>query len=178
MLSLPLTFSRRLISTVAVAMSLFHLYVAFVGPPDAYVFRGSHLAFALVLAFLLQPGRHGNAERVGWFDVLLVLAAAATALYPAANLEYIQNRIYYVDDPRVADYVFGGVLVLLIMEATRRATGWALPITAIVFMAYGLTLGHQSPGIMLDQLFLTTEGIFGIPLYVSATYVMLFILFG
>ena len=67
---------------------------------------------------------------------------------------------------------------MLIIEATRRATGWALPVTAIVFMAYGLTLGGQSAGIMLDQLYLTTEGIFGIPLYVSATYVMLFILFG
>ena len=73
---------------------------------------------------------------------------------------------------------FGGALVLLVLEATRRATGWALPITAFVFIAYGLTLGHQSVGIMLDQIYLTTEGIFGIPLYVSATYVMLFILFG
>ena len=159
-------------------MSLFHLWVAFVGPPDAYVFRGSHLAFALVLAFLLQPGRHGTADRVGAWDVVLVVAAAAAALYPAANLHYIQNRIYYVDDPRIADYVFGGALIFVVLEATRRATGWALPVTAIVFLAYGLTLGHQSVGIMVDQLYLTTEGIFGIPIYVSATYVMLFILFG
>ncbi len=178
MLSIPVSFTRRSITAVAVAMSLFHLWVAFFGPPDAYVFRGSHLAFALVLAFLLQPGRHGNADRVGPWDVVLVLAAAAAALYPAVELNYIQNRIYYVDDPRLADYIFGGALVLLVLEATRRATGWALPITAFVFIAYGLTLGHQSVGIMLDQIYLTTEGIFGIPLYVSATYVMLFILFG
>ena len=178
MFSIPVTFTRRSITTVAVAMSLFHLWVAFFGPPDAYVFRGSHLAFALVLAFLLQPGRHGNADRVGPWDFVLVLAAVAAALYPAAVLNYIQNRIYYVDDPRLADYIFGGALVLLVLEATRRATGWALPITAFVFIAYGLTLGHQSVGIMLDQIYLTTEGIFGIPLYVSATYVMLFILFG
>jgi TRAP transporter 4TM/12TM fusion protein len=176
--TIPLLLSRRLITVVAVMMSTFHLYVAFVGPPDAYVMRGSHLAFALVLAFLVMPGRHGNAERVSVIDLLLVLMAAAAAMYPSTNLEYIQNRIYYVDEPRVADYVFGGALMLLIIEATRRATGWALPITAIAFVAYGLTLGHQTPGIMLDQLFLTTEGIFGIPLYVSATYVMLFILFG
>ncbi len=178
MFSIPVTFTRRSITAVAVAMSLFHLWVAFFGPPDAYVFRGSHLAFALVLAFLLQPGRHGNADRVGPWDFVLVLAAVAAALYPAAVLNYIQNRIYYVDDPRLADYIFGGALVLLVLEATRRATGWALPITAFVFIAYGLTLGHQSVGIMLDQIYLTTEGIFGIPLYVSATYVMLFILFG
>lgn len=178
MLALPSVVSRRLITTIAVAMSVFHLVVAFVGPPDAYVMRGSHLAFALVMAFLIMPGRHGTAERVGWFDVLLVLAAAAAALYPSMNLSYIQNRMYYVDDPRVADYVFGGALVMLVLEATRRATGWALPITAMVFLVYGLTIGNQSVGIMLDQIYLTTEGIFGIPLYVSATYVMLFILFG
>ena len=178
MLSLPQAFSRHLITVVAVLMSVFHLYVAFVGPPDAYVMRGWHLAFALVLAFLVMPGRHGTAERVGWADVLLVLAAVAAALYPSASLDYIQNRFYYVDDPRLADYVFGGALIVLVLEATRRATGWALPITAMVFLAYGLTLGNQSVGIMLDQLYLTTEGIFGIPLYVSATYVMLFILFG
>ncbi len=177
-LSLPTTLSRRLITVVAVAMSVFHLWVAFVGPPDAYVFRGGHLAFALVLAFLILPGRNGHAERVGWFDVLLLLAAASAALYPALNLSYIQNRMYYVDDPRVADYVFGGALVVLTIEATRRATGWALPVTAMVFIAYGLTFGHQPVAMMLDQLYLTTEGIFGIPLYVSATYVMLFILFG
>ena len=177
-MALPATFTRRLITVVAVAMSVFHLWVAFVGPPDAYVFRGSHLAFALVLAFLIMPGKAGRSDRVAWFDVLVIAAAALAALYPALNLSYVQNRIYYVDDPRIADYVFGGALILLILEATRRFTGWALPITAAVFLAYGLTLGHQSPGIMLDQLFLTTEGIFGIPLYVSATYVMLFILFG
>ncbi len=178
MLSLPDTATRRLITAVAVAMSAYQLYVAFAGPPDAYVFRGSHLAFALVLAYLIMPGWRGRARSVGPLDVLLALAAAAAALYPAFELNYILNRIYYVDDPRLADYIFGGALIVLILEATRRFTGWALPITALVFLAYGLTAGGQSVGIMLDQLYLTTEGIFGIPLYVSATYVMLFILFG
>jgi TRAP transporter 4TM/12TM fusion protein len=176
--SITMTLVRRLITAVAVLMSVFHLYVAFVGPPDAYVMRGSHLAFALVLAFLCMPGLSGRADRVGPWDLLLALAALAAAMYPSANLAYIQSRMYYVDDPRLADYIFGGALIVLILEATRRATGWALPITAAAFMVYGLTLGHQSVGIMLDQIYLTTEGIFGIPLYVSATYVMLFILFG
>ncbi len=176
--SLPAAFARRLITAIAVAMSAFHLWVAFVGPPDAYVMRGAHLAFALALAYLILPGLSGKADRVGPVDLLLVLLAVAAALYPAASLDYIQNRIYYVDDPRAADYVFGGLLIVLMLEATRRAAGWALPVTALVFLVYGLTFGGQSVGIMLDQLYLTTEGIFGIPLYVSATYVMLFILFG
>ena len=169
---------RTAATLVAAAMSVFHLWVAFVGPPNAYVMRGAHLAFALVLAFLVMPGLDGRAERFRLRDLLLVLVAAAVALYPSAALDYIENRIYYVDDPRPADYVFGIGLIALLLEATRRATGWALPVTALVFLAYGLTLGNQPVPMMLDQLYLTTEGIFGIPLYVSATYVMLFILFG
>jgi TRAP transporter 4TM/12TM fusion protein len=174
MAELPAAFTRRLITVVAVAMSVFHLWVAFFGAPDAYVMRGTHLAFALALVFLIG----GRDRKPTWFDLLIVIAAVAAALYPLANLTYIQNRIYYVDDPRLADYIFGGALIVLLLEATRRATGWALPVTAIAFLAYGLTAGNQDVGIMLDQLYLTTEGIFGIPLYVSATYVMLFILFG
>jgi TRAP transporter 4TM/12TM fusion protein len=178
MLAIPHTFARRLITLVAVAMSVFHLYVAFVGPPDAYVMRGLHLAFALVLAFLILPGFRGRRESPGIADLLLMLAAAAASLYPTFNLDYIVGRMYYVDDPIIADYIFGGAVIVLILEATRRATGLALPITAAAFLVYGLTAGNQSVGIMLDQLYLTTEGIFGIPIYVSATYVMLFILFG
>ena len=164
MLSLPDNTTRRLITAVAVAMSAYQLYIAFAGPPDAYVFRGSHLAFALVLAFLIMPGWRGRSSSVGPIDLMLVVAAAAAALYPAIELKYILNRMYYVDDPRLADYIFGGALIVLILEATRRFTGWALPITALVFLAYGLTAGGQTVGIMLDQLYLTTEGIFGIPL--------------
>lgn len=176
MFTLPASLTRWILTLTGVGMSVFHLYVAQVGPPDAYVMRGLHLAFAMVLAFLMFPGFGRREPTV--FDLILLIAAAASALYPTFNLQYIQNRMYYVDDPIVLDYVFGGGLTLLLLEATRRATGWALPITALAFLLYGLTVGNQSIGIMLDQLYLTTEGIFGIPLYVSATYVMLFILFG
>ena len=145
MFALPQSVSKLLVTVLAVSMSVLHLYVAFAGPPDAYVMRGGHLAFAVAIAFLVLPGFNGKAEKVGWFDIVLLLLAVSASLYPSFNLDYIQNRMYYVDDPTFGDYFFG--------------------ITLIV-------------GIMLDQLYLTTEGIFGIPLYVSATYVMLFILFG
>jgi len=178
MLYLPQKLTGWLITIVAVSMSVFHLYIAFFGAPDAYVMRGMHLAFALALAFLILPGRDGKAKSPNLFDLALLIAAAAASLYPMFNLEYIRMRMYYVDDPTTLDYVFGITLILVVMEATRRATGLALTVTAALFLLYGLTWGNQSVGIMLDQLYLTTEGIFGIPLYVSATYVMLFILFG
>ncbi|PLC50667.1 C4-dicarboxylate ABC transporter permease [Pollutimonas subterranea] len=175
---LPATWTARLITLVGASMSAYQLYVALVGPPDAYVMRGLHLAFALALAFLVLPGLNGRAAKVGIVDILFLLVAVAGALYPSLNLDYIVYRMPYVDDPTVYDYVFGTALVLMLLEATRRATGLALPIIAVVFIAYGLTLGNQSFAAMFDQIYLTTEGIFGIPLYVSATYVMLFILFG
>ena len=69
MLSLSKNVTRLSITAVAVAMSVFHLYVAFVGPPDAYVMRGAHLAFALVLAYLILPGLTGKAETQNRFTV-------------------------------------------------------------------------------------------------------------
>ena len=68
------------------------------------------------------------------------------------HLGDIQNRMVNVDDPRIADDVFGGTLIVLILDATRRATGRALPITAMVFLVYGLTLGKQPPAMMTDPL--------------------------
>lgn len=169
--------TKRLLTLVGVSMSVFQLYVAFVGPPEAYVMRGLHLAFALALAFLVLPGFR-RAERSSVIDMALLLIAVAAAIYPLMNLSYIVNRMPYVDDPNTYDYIFGSALIVLLMEATRRATGWALPVISATFLVYGLTVGHQTYAVMIDQIYLTTEGIFGIPLYVSATYVMLFILFG
>ncbi len=112
-----------------------------------------------------------------WDLALIALALAATA-YPVLFLHYFLNRMYYVDDPTLPDLILGYSLVVLVLEATRRAVGIALPATAAVFIVYALTLGDQSPLILIDQLYLTTEGIFGIPAGVSATYVILFIIFG
>lgn len=178
MMLLPASLSNRLIILIGASMSVFQLYVALIGPPEAYVMRGIHLAFALALAFLILPGLGKRTQRAGVLDVLLVLLATAGALYPSFNLNYIVTRMPYVDDPILYDYIFGGLLTLTLLEATRRATGLALPCIALFFVAYALTYGNQSLGAVVDQTYLTTEGIFGIPLYVSATYVMLFILFG
>ena len=66
----------------------------------------------------------------------------------------------------------------MLLEATRRVLGWAMPITALVFLVYGLFIAQLEPQRLLDQLYMTTEGIFGIPLSVSATYVLIFVVFG
>ncbi len=169
----------RTIALVGLAMSVFHLFVAFFGPPDAYIFRSTHLGFALTLAFLILPWRSsGELERPRWFDLLLLLGALAASAYPIVFNDYIVNRMYYVDPLRTADFVLGSAMVVLLLEATRRAVGLALPLTAAAFLVYAFFFAGFGLEMLLDQLYMTTEGIFGIPTSVSATYVVLFILFG
>ena len=176
---LPQSWSARAITAVGVAMATFHLYVGFFGGPDAFILRAVHLAFALTLAFLTLPMWSGRpADRRGAADLVLLALALAGALYPIFAYDYFVNRIYYIDPLRPADYVFGLILIGLLLEAARRAVGPALPATALAFVVWALAAGRTDLGTLLDQLYLTTEGIFGIPLGVSATYVMLFILFG
>lgn len=167
------------IMAVGLSMSAFHLYVAFFGPPDAYVLRSTHLGFALTLAFLMLPARRsGPLDRANWFDLLLIGGALMATAYPVVFNDYIINRIYYIDALRPEDFVLGIGLIVLLIEATRRAVGFALPLTAVAFILYALFIANAGLETLIDQLYLTTEGIFGIPLSVSATYVMLFILFG
>ncbi len=103
------------------------------------VFRGTHLLFAFVLVFLLIPaaGRDGRPPALagrGW-----CIAAAAVAIgYLFVNYEYIVNRIIYMDDLTVLGQGRWRCSVLLVLEATRRFIGWALPITALVFLAYAV----------------------------------------
>ena len=173
------SFASWAIIVVGLAMSGFHLYVAFFGPPDAYVLRSTHLGFALVLAYLILPWRSsGKIDQPGWFDLVLLLGSLAAAAYPILFNTYIVNRMYYVDPLRPADFVLGIMMIILLLEATRRAVGLALPLTAALFLVYAYFFAGFDIEILLDQLYMTTEGVFGIPTSVSATFVMLFILFG
>jgi TRAP transporter 4TM/12TM fusion protein len=170
---------HQAIWAVALAMACYHLWVAFTGPPNALVLRSVHVGFALTLAFLALPARKRDpVEAPGYLDLALVVLGIATAAYPILYTDYFLGRMYYVDDPTVADLVLGYGMVILALEATRRSVGLALPVTAAAFIVYALTWGGQEPLILIDQLYLTTEGIFGIPVGVSATYVILFIIFG
>jgi TRAP transporter 4TM/12TM fusion protein len=166
------------VTIVAVAMGLYHMSVIAFGTPEAIPFRGTHLLFALVLTFLLYRWNWAEGRLPNLLDYALVAFAAAPILYLFFNYEYIVTRIFYVDDLYPADIAMGVLLTLIVLEGTRRVIGWALPLTAIVFLLYGLFIARLEPMRMLDQLYMTTEGIFGIPLSVSASYVLIFVLFG
>ena len=167
-----------LINLVAVAMSLYHMYVAAFGPPEAIIFRGTHLLFTLTLVFLLYPLRPGRAAAWRGIDLLLLALGYGFVLHIFINYDYFINRIIYIDDLTLWDKFYAVVAVAIVLEATRRVIGLALPLTALAFLIYAAFFTRITPQVLMEQLYLSTEGIFGSTLGVSASYVMLFVLFG
>ena len=168
---------RLVIGAVALAMGIYHMWAIAFGSPEAVPYRGTHLLFALSLTFLIYRWNAAQGPPQ-LLDYALLALGAAPILYLFINYGYITERIFYVDDLYPSDIIMGVILTVIIIEATRRVIGWALPITAMIFLAYGLLIAHVEPTRLLDQLYMTTEGIFGIPLSVSASYVLIFVLFG
>jgi TRAP transporter 4TM/12TM fusion protein len=169
---------RWLINAVAIAMSLYHMYVAAFGPPEAIIFRGTHLLFALTLVFLLYPVKPRGAAAWRSIDLVLLALGYGFVLHIFTNYEYFINRIIYIDDLTIADKFYAIVAVAIVLEATRRVIGLALPLTAVAFLIYAIGFTRIAPQVLMEQLYFSTEGIFGSTLGVSASYVMLFVLFG
>lgn len=173
------------ITAFAVVVSLYHMYTAYFGTPPVLVHRAVHVAMILVLAFTLYPAYKGASRtKVPIYDIVLALAAIAPAVYICLNFEDLVRR---AGVPTQMDLVFGILLVVLVLEAARRITGWALPILGILFMVYAL-FGREMPGMLRHRgytwenltsfLYLTTEGIFSTAVGVAASYIFLFVLFG
>jgi len=165
------------VALIAIAMSLYHMHAAAFGPPEALIFRGTHLLFAVTLVFLLYPTRPGGP--IGWraLDALLMLAGWGVVLHIFFNYQYYTNRIIYIDELTVQDKVWAVISIGVVLEGTRRVLGWALPLTALAFLAYAASTQVTFP-VLMEQVYLSTEGIFGSTLGVSASYVMMFVLFG
>jgi TRAP transporter 4TM/12TM fusion protein len=177
-----MTYARAtqiLVAVIATGFTLYHLYVAFVGVPEPLTFRGTHLVWMLVLGFLVYTGFGGRRDAPpGPMDWAFVAASLASVGYIFVEYEYFITRFATVDDLYPADWVFGLTLIVCVLEGTRRVLGAALSLTAIAFIVYALGFTSLQPQMMLDQLYMTTDGILGIPISVSATYVVLFIIFG
>ncbi|VVP10565.1 hypothetical protein PS874_03175 [Pseudomonas fluorescens] len=168
---------------VALLFSVFQIVTAAFSPISSQILRAVHVGFLLWVVFLSYPayGKDRPWQPLAW---LISLAAIATALYQwVFEVDLIQRS----GDLTAADTVIGVLLIALVFEAARRVMGIALPIICGVFLAYGL-LGEYLPGDLahrgygydqiINQLSFGTEGLYGTPTYVSATYIYLFILFG
>ena len=164
---------------LCVAMSLFHLYTAGIDLLQTPVQRAVHVGFVLVLVFLLYPLR-----RWRWIDVLLALCSIAGTGYIALFSDAIALR-----GGKVLPYelVLGTLTLIAVLEAGRRVLGRTLPLLGLAFLLY-CRYGRYAPSIFMHRgyslerivqhLYLTTEGVFGVAVGVSSTFIFLFILFG
>ena len=188
------TFKRRLVSAIAIAMSVFHLYTGVFGVFEVAIQTGVHLVLAMALIVLvrstepfafLSPSLGKIAARV--FDV----AIAAMALVPMAwrfvNLDYLTSgRFEFVTPVTPLETLLGVMMIIAILELCRRETGWPLAGIILVVLAYPFISGlpwifkhaGYSVGQVVDAQFLTLAGVFGLPLSASAEYIILFIIFG
>ena len=185
--------SKFVIPTIAVAWSFFQLSIASWLILDSTFIRAIHLGFALLIVFLNYPffkkTRFGlkflsTTDRIPIFDYIIAIVAAFSALYIA--IDYVGLSTRY-GAPITRDIVVGVGLTMLLLEASRRVIGPALPVIALLFCGYAF-FGPYMPAVIafkgvsmnrfVGQMTMSTEGIYGIPLDVSATIVFLFVLFG
>ncbi len=173
------------IVTLAIGMSVFHLWNAGVGMLMTIKLRAVHLAFASALIFLLYPGYKGAPkDRPSVLDILMAVMGFATGMYILLDYDAYVARAAF---PIKWDYLMGAFAIVLTIEAARRVVGKVLSILAALSILY-IYLGDLFPGMLahkpfdfcsiISQMYLTDEGIYGIALGVSATFVFLFILFG
>jgi TRAP transporter 4TM/12TM fusion protein len=184
-----------IVSILLVSLSIFHYYTAGFGLLRESTHRGVHLAFVLSLIFLVFGFNKRSYKRepkstwlspggIPLFDWLIALALALTVLY----IPYIFEELAFkVGNPDKVDVFMGTILIVGLLEGTRRAMGWPLPIIAIVFMIYAM-FGREFPGLLkhagnnwsqiVNHLYLTSQGVYGVAIGVVATYVFHFVLFG
>ncbi|MDR1731628.1 MAG: TRAP transporter permease [Synergistaceae bacterium] len=188
--SLDSAFVAKLFYVACIAVTLYHFITSFLGTPVVLKHRSLHVGMMLILGFIMYPFSGKSGKKVTWFDWILILLSAAVPLYVWVDYLGIISR---AGNPNTPDLIVATLLVLLVLEGSRRMTGWALPILSIVFIAYGLCgprgLWHISlPGLfghrgyswlqLSNQFFANTEGIYGSSVSVAASYIYLFILFG
>ncbi|QPC88307.1 TRAP transporter fused permease subunit [Mesorhizobium sp. NBSH29] len=177
------------------SLSLFHYYTAGFGLLREVTHRGVHMAFVLALIFLVFAATPSGQSKLYksslWRpggiplpDWIFAIAAAAAALY----VPYVFHDLAFrIGNPLAIDVVMGTVMIVVLLEATRRSMGWPLPIIAILVMVYAV-FGRHAPGLLVhpgaswptvvNHLYLTSQGIYGLPVGVVATYVFHFVLFG
>jgi TRAP transporter 4TM/12TM fusion protein len=176
----------RLADVLAFSLAAYALYWV-VGIVAPQIYRPSFLLIALVVTFLTYPAR-GQTSRVTMVDWLLIGLAVVSLAWPILDM---QRFVYRAATPEAVDVALGTVLILIVLEATRRTVGWILPVTALGFLAYaqfgsvldriGLSLiAHRGYAIdrVVGTLYMTLEGILGVPLDVAATYIVLFTVYG
>ena len=174
-------------TVLAAGLSLYALYWV-VGIVQPQIYRVSFLLITLVLTFVLYPAIPAWRGRVAAVDWTLAAASVLVLAWPIVDFDQF---VYRAATPSGPDILFGTITTLLVLEATRRTVGWILPVTAVAFLLYGYygpflelmgmdIFAHRGYSIdrLVGTLYMTLEGIFGVPLNVASSYIVLFTIFG
>lgn len=188
--SFPRAQVEIVVKMVGVALCLFQLYTTAFGVLEPIKQRSVHVAFILVLAYLIFPAVRKSETAKEWitlWDFVLMGLAIVPVSYLFYDYDRIINRIELVSPLTQGDILVGSLLILLILEATRRVVGWPLVIVGIVFLVYAF-IGPYLPGgfwhrglslkQLVDQLTMTLGGVYTTPIAVCSTYIFNFVLFG
>ncbi|MBA4603090.1 TRAP transporter permease [Thermoactinomyces mirandus] len=180
-------FWRWIIVILSVGLAGYHLYTAYFGPLDALRHRSLHTSVISALVFILYPAFFKTKkDQVKVADIFWIIAALSTGAYIFIDYQGIAERMS-VYMPNKIDILFGIVTIIVVIEGGRRVAGNALTVLAVIFLVYAF-FGQYAPDILrhsgkdledvVTYMYLSTEGIFGIAISVSASYIILFILFG
>jgi TRAP transporter 4TM/12TM fusion protein len=172
-----------IVSALAVITSLFALYGAF-GTVMTLVTRLVHVMLILTLTLLVYPAARKFKNRGLGLDIALALISIFVFAYPFIDLEPF---MYRVANPTSLDVIAGVLAMFLVLEATRRSTGFALPFLVLISLAYALwggilpePWGHR--GYTMTRVvaleYMTLNGLFGTPVEVSSTFIILFTIYG
>ena len=187
-------------SWLSIGLAFYHLFVAVYGTPEGRSFRSVHLSVMMILALFIYPvfrksindkiilpnDEKGNFLRLlgSVYDLLIIISIIFVQLWTTWDVETFMMRY---GDKYIGDIIVGSILIFLVLDGTRRAVGWAMVFVAGFFMLHAL-YAHKFFGFFygpptrlakyIDTLFMTSDGIYGIPLYVASTYIVLFIIFG
>lgn len=174
----------RLAALLCAGLSLYALYWTQFSI-NTSVYRITFVGIVLAAAFLVYPWRRGAAgRRAGWIDWALIAVSLVTIGYLVTHLDATKGRS---TAPLAIEVWLGAALILMVLEATRRATGWALPLIAAAFLVYGIFGPHIpapfdhrgfAPARIIGQNYLTLEGMFSTPIDVAATFIIVFSLYG
>ncbi|MCI6153213.1 MAG: TRAP transporter permease [Fusobacterium perfoetens] len=170
---------------IAIIIALYHFLTSALGYPATHMHRSLHVAMMLSMAFVFYPMRKKSPKRkIPWYDYILIILSLSIAAYIWIDWENFINRM---GTPNTTDVILGTLLILLVMEASRRISGWPLVILSILFIIYAL-VGRSMPSIFMhrgytwanvvNHCFINTEGIYGTSVSVASSYIFLFILFG
>ena len=172
-----------IVTCIAIAMTVFHLYAAYEIVPTQPL-RYAHVAFVMVLCFLLFPVATRFRDRIRWFDVIAACVAVGILSYAIYGGEDFTDR---ATSPLPLDMALGIIFIVLLLEATRRTSGLIMPIVALGFIAYAMLGPHLPPpwthrgydlNRIVGHLFITLEGIFGTAVDVSSSLIIMFTIYG